>query len=64
MAAVGERVTYTVTIENRGPVGAEDVVLGEAPEQGQAFASVRGRGRERLRASRRLPAQGRGVQRG
>ena len=44
MAAVGERVTYTVTIENRGPVGAEDVVLGEAPEQGQAFASVSGRG--------------------
>ena len=43
VAAVGERVTYTVTIENRGPVGAEDVVLGEAPELGQAFASVRGR---------------------
>jgi uncharacterized repeat protein (TIGR01451 family) len=44
VAAVGERVTYTVTIENRGPVGAEDVVLGEAPERGEAFASVRGRG--------------------
>jgi uncharacterized repeat protein (TIGR01451 family) len=44
VATVGERVTYTVTVENRGPVAAEDVVLGEAPELGAAFASVRGRG--------------------
>jgi uncharacterized repeat protein (TIGR01451 family) len=44
VAAVGERVTYTVTIRNRGPVGTEDVVIGEALERGQTFSSVSGRG--------------------
>jgi uncharacterized repeat protein (TIGR01451 family) len=43
----GERVTYTVTVRNRGPVAAEHVFLGEAPEAGQAFASVSGSGSNR-----------------
>jgi Domain of unknown function DUF11 len=40
----GERVIYTVTVRNRGPVAVEDVVLGEASGRGEAFAAIRGRG--------------------
>ncbi len=47
VASPGERVTYTVTVRNRGPVAAEDVVLGEATGRGGALASVRGRGASR-----------------
>ena len=47
VAAPGERVSYTVTVRNRGPVAAEDVALGEAPDAGEAFASVSGRGSTR-----------------
>jgi uncharacterized repeat protein (TIGR01451 family) len=47
VAAAGERIRYTVTVRNRGPVATEDVVLGEAPGPGEAFASVIGRGSNR-----------------
>ena len=47
VAAPGERLSYTVTVRNRGPVAAEDVVLGEAPDGGEAYASVSGPGSKR-----------------
>jgi uncharacterized repeat protein (TIGR01451 family) len=47
VVAAGERIRYTVTVRNRGPVATEHVVLGEAPGPGEAFASVIGRGSNR-----------------
>jgi hypothetical protein len=43
VAGIGERVAYTVTVRNRGPVAAEHVVLAEGSERGVAIASIRGR---------------------
>jgi Domain of unknown function DUF11 len=47
VAGVGERVAYSITVRNRGPVAAEQVVLAEGSERGAAAASISGRASRR-----------------
>ena len=45
VAVVGEKVTFTVRVENRGTVAAEDVVLADQPGLGERPVAARARGR-------------------
>jgi uncharacterized repeat protein (TIGR01451 family) len=40
-AVVGERVTYRVRVQNRGPVAAEHVIVADQPGVGERLVSVR-----------------------
>ena len=45
VAGLGEKVTFTVRVENRGTVAAEDVVLADQPGLGERPVAARARGR-------------------
>ena len=45
VAVVGEKVTFTVRVENRGTVAAEDVVLADQPGLGERPVAARAGGR-------------------
>ena len=45
VAGLGEKVTFTVRVENRGTVSAEDVALADQPGLGERPVAARARGR-------------------